>query len=105
YAGLSRNLPFHTRADYDSYLTRIAQYPRLNDQALAITANAVRGGFVLPCSVLGGVERTISGVIVADPTRSRYYEPFAGERPTTIAEADWTALQARARQIITGTIN
>jgi uncharacterized protein (DUF885 family) len=105
YAGLSRNLPFHTRADYDSYLTRIAQYPRLNDQALAITANAVRGGFVLPCSVLGGFERTISGVIVADPTRSRYYEPFAGERPTTIAESDWTALQARARQIITGTIN
>ena len=53
-----RNLPFRTRADYESYLTRIAQYPRLNDQALAITANAVRGGYVLPCSVLGGHERT-----------------------------------------------
>ena len=26
--------PFRTRADYESYLTRIAQYPRLNDQAL-----------------------------------------------------------------------
>ena len=37
--------PFRTRADYDSYLTRIAQYPRLNDQALAITANAVRGRY------------------------------------------------------------
>ena len=50
-------------------------------QALAITANAVRGGFVLPCSVLGGYERTISGVIAADPTQSRFYEPFAGARP------------------------
>ena len=86
FASLPRNLPFHTRADYDSYLTRIAQYPRLNDQALAITAHAVQGGFVLPCSVLGGYDRTISGVIAEDPTRSRFYEPFAGQRPTSIAQ-------------------
>ena len=105
FAGLARNLPFQTRADYESYLTRIAQYPRLNDQALAITANAVRGGYVLPCSVLGGYERTISGVIAADPTRSRFYEPFAGTRPASIPEADWAALQARARTIITTIVN
>src|SRR5204862_287195 len=83
---------FRTRADYESYLTRIAQYPRLNDEALAITANAVRGGHVLPCSVLGGYERTISGVIAADPAQSRFYEPFAATRPATISEADWAAL-------------
>jgi uncharacterized protein (DUF885 family) len=105
FASLGRGLPFRTRADYDSYLTRIAQYPRLNDQALAITANAVRGGFVLPCSVLGGYERTISGVISADPTQSRFYEPFREARPAGIAEADWAALQARARTIITTEIN
>ena len=105
FAGLARGLPFNTRADFDSYLTRIAQYPRLNDQALAITADAVRGGYVLPCSVLGGYERTISGVIATDPTRSRFYEPFAGNRPTTISEADWAALQARARTIITTIVN
>ena len=105
FAGLARDLPFNSRADYESYLTRIAQYPRLNDQALAITANAVRGGYVLPCSVLGGYERTISGVIAADPTRSRFYEPFAGNRPQAIPQADWAALQARARTIITNVIN
>jgi uncharacterized protein (DUF885 family) len=105
FAGLALNLPFRNRADYESYLTRIAQYPRLNDQALAITANAVRGGYVLPCSVLGGHERTISGVITEDPAQSRFYEPFTRTRPTTISEADWTAMQARARHIITDTIN
>ncbi|HYI48992.1 MAG TPA: DUF885 domain-containing protein [Allosphingosinicella sp.] len=105
YAGMARNLSFRTRADFDSYLTRISQYPRINDQALAITANAVRGGFVLPCSVLEGHERTIAGVIAADPTQSRYYEPFAGQRPASISEADWAALQARARTIITETLN
>lgn len=105
FADLPRSLPFNNRADYESYLTRIAQYPQLNDQAIAITREAVRGGYVLPCSVLQGYERTISGVIAADPTQSRYYEPFRGARPTTIAEADWTALQAGARQIITEAVN
>ncbi|MGZ8310588.1 MAG: DUF885 domain-containing protein [Allosphingosinicella sp.] len=105
FAGLSLNLPFDNRADYESYLTRIAQYPQLNDQALAITANAVRGGYVLSCSVLGGHERTISGVIAEDPARSRFYEPFRRPRPASIVEADWTAMQARARQIIAERIN
>ena len=31
FAGLARGLPFRTRADFESYLTRLAQYPRLND--------------------------------------------------------------------------
>jgi uncharacterized protein (DUF885 family) len=105
FAGLARGLPFNNRADFDSYLARIAQYPRLNDQALAITAYAVRGGYVLPCSVLGGYERTISGVIAADPVQSRFYEPFAGNRPSAISESDWAALQARARTIITTIVN
>jgi len=105
FAGLALNLPFANRHDYESYLTRIAQYPRLNDQALAITARAVRGGYVLPCSVLGGHERTISGVITEDPAQSRFYEPFTRPRPASISEADWTAMQARARRVITETIN
>ena len=105
FAGMARGLPFRTRADFESYLTRLAQYPRMNDQALARTATAVRGGFVLPCSVLEGHERTIAGVISADPARSRFYEPFAGQRPSSIPQADWAALQARARTIITGTLN
>ena len=105
FAGIARGLPFRTRADFESYLTRIEQYPRLNEQALAITANAVRGGYVLPCSVLTGYERTISGVIADDPTQSRFYEPFAGNRPAAIPEADWARLQARARNSITSSVN
>jgi uncharacterized protein (DUF885 family) len=105
FAGMARNLPFRNRPDYESYLARLAQYPRLNDQALAITANAVRNGHTLPCSVLQGHERTIAGVIAADPVASRFYEPFAGNRPATIREAEWTAMQARARRIISDVLN
>jgi uncharacterized protein (DUF885 family) len=105
FAGMAGNLPFRTRADYESYLRRIEQYPTLNDQALAITREAVRGGFTLPCSVLDGFERSISGVIVEDPAQSRFYEPFTRTRPVDVDEAEWTAMQERARTIITGTLH
>jgi uncharacterized protein (DUF885 family) len=105
FAGMADNLPFRTRADYESYLKRIEQYPRLNDQALGITADAVRSGHVLPCSVLANYERTIGGVIAQDPAKSRFYEPFTRPRPAAIPDAEWTQLQERARRIVTATIN
>jgi uncharacterized protein (DUF885 family) len=105
FAGMANNLPFRTGADYRSYLTRIAQYPALNQAALAITANAVRGGHVLPCSVLEGYERTIAGVISEDPARSRFYEPFTRARPVDLSETQWAAMQAEARTIVADILN
>ena len=105
FAGMAGNLPFRTKADYESYLSRIAQYPKLNDPALAITAEAVQGGYVLPCSVLGNYERTISGVIAEDPVKSRFYEPFGRTRPQDVSPAEWTAMQARARRTISEVLN
>jgi uncharacterized protein (DUF885 family) len=105
FAGMASDLPFRTKSDYESYLTRIAQYPKLNDEALKITDQAVDGRYVLPCSVLGNYERSISGVIAEDPTKSRFYEPFAGSRPADVNASEWTAMQQRARQIITSVLN
>jgi uncharacterized protein (DUF885 family) len=105
FAGMANNLPFRTGADYRSYLQRLGQYPRLNDDALAVTAEAVRGRFVLPCSVLGNYERTIAGVIAEDPLKSRFYEPFTRPRPADLSEAEWTRFQAEARRTITDVLN
>src|SRR5918994_605224 len=44
FVDLANSVPLRTRADYESYLARIAQYPKLNDTALGLTAEAVRGG-------------------------------------------------------------
>jgi len=105
FAGIAENLPFRTKADYESYLARLAQYPKQNDTALDITARAVRGGFVLPCSVLGNYERSITGVIAEDPAKSRFYEPFARPRPADVTEAEWAAMQGRARRTILDVLN
>jgi uncharacterized protein (DUF885 family) len=105
FAGLADNLPFRTTADYESYLTRLALYPKQNDAALDITGQAVRGGFVLPCSVLGNYEKGISGVIAEDPAKSRFYEPFTRARPGGVSAAEWTRMQARARRLIADVLN
>jgi uncharacterized protein (DUF885 family) len=105
FVGMASGLPFRTDADYRSYLRRIAQYPRLNDQALAIIGEAVRGGFVLPCSVLGNYEKSISGVIVEDAAKSRFYEPFTRARPGDVSEREWAAMQAEARTTISRVVN
>ncbi|MGZ8997569.1 MAG: DUF885 domain-containing protein [Allosphingosinicella sp.] len=104
FADLANNVPLRTKADYLSYLARIEQYPKLNDAALAITAEAVRGGYTLPCSVLANYERSISGVIVAEE-KSRFYEPFTRTRPADMTEAEWTAAKEKARGIVRDVIN
>ena len=43
---------------------------------------------------MDGFENTISGVIPADPAKSRLYAPFAANRPSTVSAADWATLQA-----------
>lgn len=105
FAGLADNLPMRTRADYESYLTRIAQYPKLNDEALKITQAAVDKGYVLPCVAIQGSEKGIVGVVAEDPAKSRFYAPFLKARPLDMGEAEWSAMQARARQIVTDVIN
>jgi uncharacterized protein (DUF885 family) len=103
-ADLANSVPLRTKADYESYLARLEQYPTFSDAAVSISGEAVRGGFVLPCTVLTGYERTITGLIVEDPAKSRYYEPFTRTRPIDMTDAEWSAMQQRARSIVTGAV-
>ena len=41
FAGMANNLPFRTRADYESYLKRLALYPKLNGDGIVISREAV----------------------------------------------------------------
>jgi uncharacterized protein (DUF885 family) len=101
-AGLSDSLTFRNKADYENYLKRLAQYPAYNDEALRISTRAINEGYALPCAAMGGFETTISGVIPADPTKSRLYAPFAANRPSSVSASDWADLQARAKALIGG---
>ncbi len=100
FASMADNLPFYKRADYESYLTRLGQYPKLNAEALSITKQALAKGYIQPCAALGGFETTILGAVAGKPEDMRFYAPFTKPRPIDISDGDWTAMKARAVSII-----
>ncbi|RED17681.1 DUF885 domain-containing protein [Parasphingopyxis lamellibrachiae] len=101
FAGLANALSFQTPSDFESYLTRLSLYPTINDEAIAISTQAVEQGYTLPCAVLDGYERSISGVIGDDPLASRFYAPFTRPRPSGVSEEAFAGYAARAHDIIT----
>jgi uncharacterized protein (DUF885 family) len=101
-ADLSEGLVFRNAADYENYLKRLAAYPAYNDEALRISTRAMNEGYTLPCVAMTGFADTISGVIGDDATKSRYYAPFAKDRPSNIDAATWASLQSRAKAVISG---
>lgn len=104
YAGMGDNLPFRTASDFRSYLDRLKQFPKTNDDSIAVAERAIKGGYTLPCSAIDGYEGTITGLIAAKPEDSRFFEPLKRDRPAGVSEADWRALRAEAANIVSGTI-
>jgi uncharacterized protein (DUF885 family) len=100
FAGMADGLPFYKRADYESYLKRLALYPAYNAEALVITKQALAKGFVQPCAALGGFENSITGAVEGKPEDTRFYAPFTKARPNDMSEAEWAAMQARAVAVI-----
>lgn len=105
WAGLGEQLPFHNYADYDNYLARLAQVPSQMANMVDISRKAAREGYVQPCVTLGNFETTITGVIASDPSKSRFYAPFAAPKPGTVTSAQWATLQGRAKELITAKLN
>jgi uncharacterized protein (DUF885 family) len=99
FADLPEAMPFFTRADYVSYVARLEDYPRYNREGMETTRAALKAGAVQPCAPMKGFETSIAAHIVSTPEQSVFWKPFA-RRPAAIAEADWTALQDRARTAI-----
>jgi len=104
-AGMGEQLAFRTRADYDNYLARLALIPARMKAYSDMSVMAAKQGFTQPCVTMTNFGETISGTIAADSTKSRFYVPFAGNKPTTVSDGDWVALQGRAKQVISGPIN
>jgi uncharacterized protein (DUF885 family) len=102
---LSTFVPLRTARDFESYLARLGQVPRLMDDQIAVTRKAVAGGYVQPCATLEGFEPTITGAVAADPEKSGFYAPFLARKPDAIPAAEWEGMQARVKRLIAERIN
>jgi len=105
YASLGETQPFRTKADYENYLARIALVPDRMRSYGEISLKAANEGYTQPCVTLTGFPATISGNISADPAKSRFYAPFAGDKPAALSAAEWNDLKARAAALIRDKIN
>ncbi|APG62472.1 hypothetical protein LPB140_06370 [Sphingorhabdus lutea] len=81
FASMSDNLPFRNAADYQSYNNRMKQFSRVNDQSIEVANEAIKLGVTLPCAAMEGYENSISGLIVGDGTKSRFYGPYSKPMP------------------------
>jgi uncharacterized protein (DUF885 family) len=99
FAGLPDDVPFFNAADYESYLARLADYPRLNDEGIATTKLALKGGFTQYCDSMKGFEQGIVTHIVKNASDSVFMKPFE-RKPAPISDADFAKLRDRASVLV-----
>ncbi len=99
-AGLPYGSPLFNVADYESYIGRIEAFPGYVANTIARSETAIELGLTQACEPMEGYERSITGLLAGSPEESIWWAAFA-EQPATISDADWTALQDRARDAIT----
>jgi uncharacterized protein (DUF885 family) len=99
FAGMPDDVPFFTKADYESYLSRLAEYPRFNAEGIATTRLALKGGYTQYCDSMKGFEQGIATHIVSDVKASVFLKPF-DRKPATISDADFAALRSRAESLV-----
>jgi uncharacterized protein (DUF885 family) len=99
FANAPANMTFVSEQDYEGYLESLADYPRYNDEHIALLQEALRQGHTQFCESMTGFELSISSQIVANAEESSFYAPLA-DLPDSLPEATREDLQSRGKQLI-----
>ena len=100
-AGLPDDLPFFTKADFESYIARLNASPEYVAGTIERLKGGIAAGWTQPCAPMEGYEKTLAFHIVDDPAKSVLNKPFE-KRPAAIASADWRKLTAAGAKAIGG---
>jgi uncharacterized protein (DUF885 family) len=76
FAEAPANMAFLTKQDYDNYLLSLDDYPRFNNENIALMREGVKKGITHHCESFKDYQHTISQHIVKSPQDSALYEPF-----------------------------
>jgi uncharacterized protein (DUF885 family) len=96
---LTHTLRFENASDYRNFLHRLQTFKPYMDETIALLRQGVREGMTEPRVVMKRVPHQIAAYVVADPTRSPLYEPFA-TMPDIIPRAEQAQLRSEARAAI-----
>jgi uncharacterized protein (DUF885 family) len=103
-ATMGENIPMRTRADFDNYLARLALVPVRMKSYSDMSVKAAGEGYTQACEWMKTLPGTTLAMVPADVTQSPFYGPLNATRPQAISAAEWSDLQSRARQAISGPI-
>lgn len=98
-ARLPDQLPFFTKADYESYVARLGDIPRYLSEAEETLRAGAAAGWTQPCAPMQGVEDAIRFHAVDSADDSVFMKPFA-EKPATISSRDWRRLSRQAERAV-----
>jgi uncharacterized protein (DUF885 family) len=96
-------MPFARSGDYQKWLERLKSVPRYVDENIEVLRTAALSERTQPRAIVERVLPQVAMQIVADPTASPFYVPFAGF-PPGILQADRERLTSEARRVIQGGI-
>lgn len=105
FASMQNNLPFRNAQDYQTYINRLKQYAKVNDQSIAVANQALAGGYVQPCVSMEGYETSISGLVTDNPRESRFFQPFTRKVPEGMNPEVFEGLAGSAIATISALIN
>lgn len=98
-AGLPDDLPFFSKADYESYAARLDAVPAYIDAMIARLNEGVKAGWTQPCAPMEGYEQTIRFHVVKNADDSALMAPFK-MKPATISDRDWKKLKAATQSAV-----
>ncbi len=98
-AQLPDQVPLQTVQGYENYLARLAEFPRVFDESIALLRRGLARGMTPPRVAIAGVDATAAAHAVATAEESVLYKPFS-DFPTTFSAADRARLQAAGRSAV-----
>jgi len=99
YAEAPANMSFLAAADYEEYLVSLADFPRYNDEHIAVLTEAIEAGYTHYCESIREYAETISAHIVVDPRDSALFVPFDAF-PATVGEDQRSAYTQQGLALI-----
>ncbi len=103
FANAPANMSFLGAEDLDNYLNSLADFPRFNDEHIALLRAGVAAGHTQFCTSMKGFEQSIAAHVVQNPQDSVFFQPFK-VLPAGLEKTEAERLQQRARELITAAI-
>jgi uncharacterized protein (DUF885 family) len=99
-ANLVQQVPRGNARDYDNFLKRLEQTPRLVDQSIAQMRKGLAAGITPPRITLRDAAELINNHIKDDPTQSPIYQQLAANVPDSIPAAEQERIANRTREVL-----